>query len=203
MKFFLILCINVFVLLFLTVSGTNRQFNPHYLGNRSLDGDNSCLLCHVNDGNNLKKDNSPLWNQNKKQIFFETYTSSTMDALPGQPSGTSKLCLTCHDGSMAAVSHGSNGIMPGNLSNSSADLSNDHPISFEYSTALAMSDRGLFDPSSTSSGLGGTIEEDLLENGNMECLSCHNVHFDLADSESNYLRMSNRGSKLCLTCHNK
>lgn len=42
------------------------------------------------------------------------------------------------------------------------DLSNDHPVSFIYDTTLSNTDGGLKDPSSANSGLGGTIQEDLL-----------------------------------------
>jgi len=41
----------------------------------------------------------------------------------------------------------------------------------------------------------------LIEGGKMQCVSCHNVHGGYADSGR--LKMSNEGSRLCLTCHLK
>ena len=80
-----------------------------------------------------------------------------------------------------------------------SDLSNDHPISFTYDAALAIADVGLFDPAATASGLGGTITTDMLFGNKMQCTSCHNPH-DATNGK--FLRKSNTGSALCLTCHN-
>ena len=68
-----------------------------------------------------------------------------------------------------------------------------------YDTLLSMEDPGLHDPDTTSSGLGGTISEDLLFNNRVECISCHNPHA----SAAKLLIKSNQRSALCLTCHNK
>jgi len=85
--------------------------------------------------------------------------------------------------------------------NLGTDLSNDHPVSFTYDLDLAETDGGLFDPASTASSLGGTIEEDMLFAGRMECASCHDVHnkYELP----RLLKIANAGSALCLTCHDK
>ncbi|NOY27278.1 MAG: cytochrome c3 family protein, partial [Oligoflexia bacterium] len=82
------------------------------------------------------------------------------------------------------------------------NLSNDHPIAFDYTTALATTDGELFDPSTTASGLttSGTIDTDMLFTTQMECASCHDVH---DDTYGNFLIMDNTASALCLTCHNK
>ena len=81
------------------------------------------------------------------------------------------------------------------------DLRKSHPISFKYDSFLAMKDGELFDPLSTPSGLGGNIHDDLLINGNLECISCHEIHG--ITRIKHYLVKSNYRSKLCLTCHNK
>jgi predicted CXXCH cytochrome family protein len=85
--------------------------------------------------------------------------------------------------------------------NLGTDLSNDHPISFSFDTALATADGGLKDPATASSGLGGTVNDDLLLGGKMECASCHDVHN--SSNLSKLLVKSNAGSALCLTCHSK
>ena len=93
----------------------------------------------------------------------------------GQPDGASKLCLGCHHGSYVAF-----GMFPDSPAIFGAsDLTMSHPISFTYDTGLAAKiPKGeLRDPSRETSGLGGTIQEDLLdEMGKMQCTSCHDVH---------------------------
>ena len=81
------------------------------------------------------------------------------------------------------------------------DLNDDHPISFTYDVALANSDGGLHDPTTTNSGLGGTIADDMLIDGQIQCASCHDVHN--GSGVDKLLRKSNDASALCLTCHDK
>ncbi len=111
---------------------------------------------------------------------------------------TSKLCLSCHDGTVALDSFGGatgTDFMTGGAL-LSTDLTNDHPVSIDYN----VTDTGLF-PVGNTSGLGSTIDSDLLFSGNVECASCHDVH-DTAGNDA-LLRIDNSGSTLCLTCHNK
>jgi len=97
--------------------------------------------------------------------------------------------------------------------NLTTDLSNDHPISFVYDTALATADPGLFDPSTTIVTIGsgtfsktGSITDVMLENNVLQCQGCHSVHNDFvagtAISDA-LLKISIGGSNLCLACHNK
>jgi predicted CXXCH cytochrome family protein len=58
----------------------------------------------------------------------------------------------------------------------------------------------LFDPTTTPSGLGGTIDADMLFTAKVECASCHDVHDSGFPS---LLVMDNAASALCLTCHDK
>ncbi|MFC2134992.1 cytochrome c3 family protein, partial [Bacteroidota bacterium] len=81
------------------------------------------------------------------------------------------------------------------------DLSDDHPVSMDYTTATASADGGLFNPSVATTSLGGTIADDLLINDKLECSSCHDAH-DSAGVDD-LLVMSNAASALCLTCHDK
>jgi len=80
-----------------------------------------------------------------------------MDSTPGQPDGVSKLCLSCHDGTVALDSYG--GVNGSTIITGSAllgtDLSTSHPISMKYDAALASTDGKLWDPTSKDSGLGG------------------------------------------------
>ncbi|MFQ5608173.1 MAG: hypothetical protein ACE5GA_09525, partial [Candidatus Zixiibacteriota bacterium] len=56
-------------------------------------------------------------------------------------------------------------------------------------------------------GTSGTINE-VLENGKVQCSSCHDVHDNEAVGATHLLRVSQKASMgqasgLCLTCHNK
>ena len=162
-----------------------------------------CGVCHT--PHNGKVGQPVLWNHTVTTAVFSTYSSPTMQATAGQPSGTSKLCLSCHDGTVAlenfgTVTNGTN-YMPG-TANLGTNLSNDHPVSITYNTALSVSDPGLFDPATKQWGgaPAGTIQNMMLFANVMECASCHDVH----DNQwTKFLRKNNQGSGLCLTCHNK
>ena len=165
-----------------------------------------CIACHT-PHNALAV--TPLWNHEVSTATFTLYTSTTMNATTATPSGTSLLCLSCHDGSVAldnfgGVTIGTNIIAAPDLLGT--DLSNDHPVSFVYNATLATADGELHDPS-TATGITGTIEADMLfgttGNATMECASCHDVHNGGPASVASLLVKSNAASALCLTCHDK
>ena len=183
-----------------TIVGSGHDF--------SSDGWNTtgeiCVVCHTPHNAVSSVANAPLWNHVETSATFTLYTSSTMDAVTAQPDGISKLCLSCHDGtisldSFGGASGGTNYIT--GTANMGTDLSDDHPISFTYNTALASADGGLWDPASALSGLGGTIDADLLCGSKVECSSCHDVHNSYGIPF--LLVKSNAASALCLTCHDK
>lgn len=163
-----------------------------------------CLPCHTPHHADTTVLDSPLWNHDQTNSIFQLYQSSTIDATDiSQPTGRSKLCLSCHDGTVALDSFG------GQVGTSfigaagliGTDLTNDHPISFTYDDNIATLDGELFLPSSAASGLGQTISDDMLFNNQMECASCHDVHNSAGIDHM--LVKSNAGSALCLTCHDK
>jgi len=163
-----------------------------------------CAPCHTPHHANTSVVDSPLWNHAVTQATFQVYQSSTIQATDiSQPTGRSKLCLSCHDGTVALDSFGGRigSSYIGARGNLGTDLSNDHPISFTYDDSLAARDGDLYPPSATNSGLGGTIGTDLLFNSKMECSSCHDVHN--AAGVEHMLVKSNAGSAVCLTCHDK
>ncbi len=160
-----------------------------------------CLPCHT--PHNALSTLVPLWNHDTSASTFTLYSSVTLDATVGQPSAASLACLSCHDGTVALDSFGGNtgNVFIGGGDNLGTDLSNDHPVSFTYDAALATLDGGLHDPSTVNSGLGGTIDADLLLGAKMECASCHDVHN--SSGLAGLLRIDNAASALCLTCHDK
>ena len=161
-----------------------------------------CIVCHT-PHNAVAVTGAVLWNHGVTVATFTTYTSGTLDGTITAPDGTSKLCLSCHDGTVGLEDFaGAGGIL--NLITGNAlvgtDLSNDHPVSITYTTTTASDDGGLFDPSVGLSGLGTTIDADMLFSGRVECSSCHDVH---DNTNTMFLIKSNAVSALCLTCHNK
>ncbi len=180
------------------ITGTAHDFSS-----TAWSGGNICIACHTPHNGNQTVPEAPLWNHTVTSSTFTMYTGTTMDATTSQPSGESLLCLSCHDGTIALDSYGGatgTNYISGSR-NLGTNLSNDHPISFDYNTALANLDGGLYDPAVAVTSLGGTIEHDLLFGGRMQCASCHDVHN--AQGNSHLLRIANIASALCLSCHDK
>jgi len=162
---------------------------------KSLTEKEVCLFCHTPHG--AAKDVGVLWNRAAATTTYITYTSSTVQVAPGQPTGSSKLCLSCHDGTIAlgeVLSRPTPIAFPTGLdflaSGSAAlgtDLANDHPVSIAYPTT------GEFVPAAQA-----TVDLPLDHNGVIQCTTCHDPH---DDKNGKFLRMANSGSALCITCH--
>lgn len=167
-------------------------------------GGEICKPCHTPHNADETATGAPLWNHDVTTETFVMYSSATLNGtIDTEPSGVSKLCLSCHDGVTAIDAFGANTPTPvlmGSV-NPNADfgtnLSNDHPISIVYDD---VADGGLHPPTDVSN-LGGDIATDLLFGGRVECASCHDVHNDAGNAY--LLRMPNTASALCLTCHTK
>jgi predicted CXXCH cytochrome family protein len=158
-----------------------------------------CIFCHTPHNATPVQ---PLWNRAMPVSSYKVYTSNSLKAQPGQPTGTSKLCLSCHDGTIALGSVNSRqqpimmagGIttIPPGASNLGTDLSDDHPISFVYNAALVTKNPKLKDPWT----LPGNVR---LDGGKeLQCTTCHDAH---NNQYGNFLVMSNQNSELCNTCH--
>ncbi len=154
-----------------------------------------CIFCH---SPHKSRPRAPLWNKNIAGTNYILYNSSTFDATQGQPDGSSILCLSCHDGTIALGEIASRPFpieMTGQLageSNLTTDLSNDHPVSFVYDALLATTDGQLKTPPLP------TIELD--NNSKLQCTSCHDPHKDVY---SNFLITTNEFSNLCFICHDR
>ncbi|MCF6286415.1 MAG: hypothetical protein L3K26_14665, partial [Candidatus Hydrogenedentes bacterium] len=57
-----------------------------------------CLFCH---SPHTATAAVPLWNRTLPNLVYIPYSSSTLQSSPGQPTYASKLCLSCHDGTIA------------------------------------------------------------------------------------------------------
>lgn len=189
------------LLLAATPSISQITGTPHDFSGRGWGTTQICVFCHTphNGATGLE---APLWNHALTISTFTLYTNTVSSTFQGgpatQPGGVSKLCLSCHDGTVAIDSFGTRTgttNMTGTR-NLGTNLSNDHPISFTYDLALATLDGGLVTPASASSVVAGIP----LYNAKVECASCHNVH---SNTNGSFLRASNASSALCLKCHIK
>lgn len=167
-----------------------------------------CIFCHTPHNADITVTDAPLWNHAVTTQVYELYNSTTMDATVTQPAGASRLCLSCHDGTVAVDAYGGQAgviFLGGDVAVGADGLADDHPVSFTYDDALAAQDGELFSPSATPSGLGGTIQHDLLRGNEMECSSCHDVHNGPAAAAVNdhLVMITQVQSRLCLTCHDK
>jgi predicted CXXCH cytochrome family protein len=168
-----------------------------------------CVFCHTPHNANPQ---TPLWNKNIEGINYDQYTpytSSTLGipaALQIRPTGSSRLCLSCHDGTLALgdVKLPKNQIdvpvagvttVPGGMPHASpsyfgTSLANHHPISFSYYSALPNPE------------LSPTLPQELLYYGNgiIQCNTCHDPH---DNSNKKFLAVSNVESGLCTLCHIK
>lgn len=159
-----------------------------------------CVFCHI--PHNASPDCRPLWNRSAPVAAYTVYASTSLNALPGQPTGSSKLCLSCHDGTIAIGSvlssrdpitmTGGVTTMPLGATHLGTDLSDDHPISFRYDDALAVSNRKLKPPSL----LPETVKLDAQQE--LQCTSCHDAH---DNRWGKFLTIDNTASQLCETCH--
>lgn len=160
----------------------------------------------------------------------------------GQPGSVSKLCLSCHDGSVATNVYGSTNmneagsrvnaasdwsgptdidggirvtttfnvggdltVGPAEEAATAGDLSNHHPVGFDY-TLVAAADSEIAATSITFPGTSVSIGSKLYGAGNteFECVTCHDVHnSENATGAEKFLWTSDASSNFCCTCHVK
>ncbi len=210
-KKFLVCVLGIMAVGFIAVSPVLAAISgsAHDFSGDSWSGAQTCGICHTPHSSSSTI--APLWNHTLSSATYTIYSSPSLNASVGQPSASSKACLSCHDGTVALDSLGggtSGTTFVAGADNLGTNISNDHPVSFAYSAALATADGELFDPTVKTVGAlaGKTIHDGLLFNGNLECGSCHDVHAGKGDagvSGNHLLIVNNAGSALCLTCHNK
>ncbi|MCM2277341.1 MAG: cytochrome C [Oligoflexia bacterium] len=173
--------------------------SPHDFSAQSWSGGQVCIVCHsphVPVSPALR----PLWNHALSNQVYTPYSSDTMSAIVGQPDGSSKLCLGCHDGTIATDAFSGRPGSQWSGGSLGTDLRDHHPISFVYDSSLAASDPRLRDPDTSLTELGGTVARDLLSAGKVQCSSCHEVHNRFGNSE--LFRIPDDNGRLCQSCHN-
>lgn len=156
-----------------------------------------CVFCHTPHN---AKPTKALWNRELPGVTYQLYESPTLEAPLNQPTGSSRLCLSCHDGTVALGNlrmrpKGVKGVSIGPLKGRASlgtNLSDDHPISFVYDSGLTLRKGQLIDPSL----LPKRVRLDATKQ--LQCTTCHDPH---EDRYPKFLVVENRFSQLCLTCH--
>lgn len=190
-----------------TVKDTKHNLSVSGSGNiKSPTETRICIFCH--SSHNASSE-GPLWNhKTSSQKTFQTYQRSTMHSRPEQPNGSTKLCLSCHDGTIAVGAvHNRASVIPMNnvgsygeipatrKSNVGTDLSGTHPVSVKFDQQVAMASSHLKWP---VSGLNKSAVIDF--NGYVQCTSCHDPHDDSKSVKYPFWRASTF-SEVCKACH--
>lgn len=155
-----------------------------------------CIFCHTPHN---AQPAAGLWNRDLPAVTYKLYQSSTLQAQVLQPNGSSRLCLSCHDGILALSNMrvppvtGKVAYMPPLIGRTvmGTDLSNDHPISFVYNSALAFRAADLADPMALPPSAPLDNEREV------QCTSCHDPHLN----RPNFLRIDERFGADCTVCH--
>jgi predicted CXXCH cytochrome family protein len=167
---------------------------------------NICVYCHTPHTSGSLT--TALWNKPDIPTTYTPYSSATLHGSISGVMGTqTRLCLSCHDGSLAVyviVTPPSGGGYVTGLSEAPAgwnltadggmygpaimdrDFSNDHPVSITYDTRQG----DLVNPPPAAFPLYSNL---------VECATCHDAH---DNANPPFLRISNAGSAMCLACHN-
>jgi len=205
---------------------------PHDFGLQPWSNQQICLPCHtphaaiVKDTNGAALTAAPLWNHTLSTATYTLYVDESGNGVTGDVDQNSKLCLSCHDGTVAADSFGgktgSNFLTGGIVG---TDLSDDHPI------GEAAIWPQTWDPTGNGgkgawTGASYMVTPDLrtaagimplrkMADGRLTvgCTSCHEPHN--RKSTENLLWVNNSGpaktvdgrdvsgSALCMNCHKK
>ena len=168
-----------------------------------------CIFCHTPHHATRLSDQlytGPLWNreENVDPFFYTPYVSSTLVATQGkpviQPQGPSRICLSCHDGTIALASttHGIDVNLPPMTGRAvlGRDLRSDHPVSIPY---------GAQQPGEYADAalVTSTTRVKLVNRAGtqyVECTSCHDPH---DDEYGNFMvvNTATQADALCTICH--
>lgn len=192
----------------LSITGTAHDLSSG--GNQAISSSNVdeiCVFCHTPHGANMAATafGAPLWNRAIGSNALTAYNSGTLtnSARAANLAGSDAvLCLSCHDGASMAgpltnplnsgAATGINEIAAGDNALIGVNLSNDHPVGFNFALAVTQDSTGLKTPTTAGVTFGG--------GNDMWCSSCHDVH---DNANKPFLVMNNAGSNLCLDCHKK
>ena len=147
---------------------SSTKHNLASTGTSSYKGtsDQVCKYCHVPHNPQI---NAPLWSRNGNPATVTAYTNAaSMNATPSTtPGATTAMCLNCHNAAPVAqtVASISLGATISTSAQIGTDLTNDHPVSFLYDSALVAADGGGI-VASPLPLFGASANQ-------MECATCH------------------------------
>jgi hypothetical protein len=195
------------------IAGSKHDFGQFAWANNQI-----CLPCHTPHNATLKDAQNnvlagPLWNHTLSTATYTLYTNDDGTTTTGQVDQNSKLCLSCHDGTVAVDSFGGgNGTSQLTGGVLGTDLSNDHPIGDK---AIWPTPEVSYMVSKTLRDAAGIMPLRLMATGKLAvgCTTCHEPHnrkslphLLWAPVSGPYTTVAGTavsGSGLCLNCHKK
>lgn len=173
-----------------------------------------CKFCHIPHNAVVA---APLWGHALSRAQYET--PSLRRGRPGespvpQPDGSSRLCLSCHDGTVALGDvageprpipmSGRERLGPGDRGFLGTDLSGSHPVSFVV-------EEGYLSGEESDDDIGLRFLADLRTDpevkldsgGKMQCTSCHDPHSDryYVPGKVPHFWVKPTVEEVCTTCH--
>jgi len=165
----------------------------------------ACRFCHVP---HAAEPRIPLWGHALSAAVYTLYTSESLDSTVPQPEGASKLCLACHDGTIALGDLHGTRVGLGRLPATSraflgTDLSGSHPVSMMVSPSVIDRNNAVAPtltdlPRMQSDPDGVRLDA----SGRVQCTSCHSAHSD-ANFQSSGIHFWRKAtfSEACIICH--
>ena len=197
-----------------TVAGTVHNLSVSGPGEvRSLSETEVCKFCHIPHNAETP---TPLWGHALSHAQYDVPEIRIAGAatLAPQPDGASRLCLSCHDGTVALGDvtgearvipmAGGDRLTPGRRGYLGTDLSGSHPISFVVPDGLTLGDDAESDMTLRPlSAIEGEPDVALDSAGKMQCTTCHDPHADRYYSAGRVPRFWVKPTveEVCLTCH--
>lgn len=210
---------------------SDNATNPYHASTSDPRGQQICIFCHTPHNANVAEQ-APLWNRKFSTEVFQRYTGSATFKIKNivaaqygpvgqpnyvvgaQPNGSSKLCLSCHDGvsKLGAVYNGSEIPMSIDVISGIASFKpstnkmryGHHPVSFVYATNYNYTNATNVLPATQSGtvigGLPDNVFPQLIDgvvkvrlrdtfrdgNGWMQCTTCHDPHQNQSDDDDCY-----------------
>ena len=160
----------------------------------------ACIFCHA--PHNVIPNVTPLWDHTLSSQSYIGYASSTYGSGAQTPAaGSSKLCLSCHDGTVAVGLTVVRGLITTSGAMAASDilganLSTSHPVS------MAPIDDGSLASSLFTNPPFTRDPSVKLVSGKVECTTCHDPHMPRNDPiVPMFLVRSNSNGAICLGCH--
>jgi len=188
-----------------------------------------CRVCHVPHDHaraSRRYLNGLLWNHQVSSASYTMYSNAWSKTLTGsqdaQPDGTAKLCLGCHDGTvtldafdkyvadpdLTMANTEAHAVVGKFYDGANIDLRGVHPISVAFPVGEAGDGKNFTNPATATWTKGQTVAA-TLDNGKVQCSTCHDVHDQESVANTHLLRTAQSPdeggvpSGLCLTCHIK